>query len=108
MTISVEGPENCGGIFEGARIDEQLAEVEKRIGESDFWSNQTEAQKVMQRRRRLEEDRALQQSLRNRSDDIGVLLEWANAGEDVSNDLARGLDELQKEVEQAETKKMLG
>ena len=108
MTISAEGPENCGGIFEGARLDEQLAEIEKRIGEPDFWSNQTEAQKVMQRRRRLEEDRALQQSLRNRSDDIGVLLEWANAGEDVSGDLARGLDELQEEVESAETRKMLG
>lgn len=108
MTISVEGPENCGGIFEGARLDEQLAEVEQRIGAADFWSNQTEAQKVMQRRRRLEEDRTLQQSLRTRSDDIGVLFEWANAGEDVSGDLIRGLDELQQEVESAETKKMLG
>jgi peptide chain release factor 2 len=37
-----------------------------------------------------------------------VLLEWANAGEEVTADLARGLDELQQEVEAAETKKMLG
>jgi peptide chain release factor 2 len=37
-----------------------------------------------------------------------VLLGWANAGEDVSGDLARGLDELQQEVEGAETRKMLG
>jgi peptide chain release factor 2 len=101
-------PLNCGGIFEGARLDEQLAEIEKRIGEPDFWSNQAEAQKVMQRRRRLEEDQALRQSLRHRADDLGVLIEWANAGEDVSADLARGLDELQAEVDAAETKKMLG
>jgi peptide chain release factor 2 len=46
--------------------------------------------------------------LQRRADDLGVLLEWANAGEDVSADFARGLDELQQQVEAAETKKMLG
>jgi peptide chain release factor 2 len=106
--IWAAGPENYGGIFEGAKLDEQLSDTEKRIGEPDFWSNQAEAQQVMQRRRRLEEDRALQQSLRQRADDIGVLIEWANAGEDVSVDLERSLDDLQHEVEAAETKKMLG
>jgi peptide chain release factor 2 len=62
----------------------------------------------MQRRRRLEEDQALGQSLRRRADDLGVLVEWATAGEDVTAEFARGLDELQREVEAAETKKMLG
>jgi peptide chain release factor 2 len=62
----------------------------------------------MQRRRRLEEDRALLASLRRRADDISVLVEWAGAGEDVLADLARGLDDLQQEVEAAETRKMLG
>jgi peptide chain release factor 2 len=102
------GPRNCGGIFENARLDEELAGIEKRIGEPDFWSNQNEAQKVMQRRRRLEEDQALRLSLRRRADDLGVLIEWANAGEEVGADLERGLDELQQEVDAAETKKMLG
>ena len=102
------GPRNSGGIFDGARLDEQLGEIERRIGEAGFWSNQADAQKVMQRRRRLEEDQALQRSLRRRADDLSVLVEWANAGEDVSADLVRGLDELQAEVEAAETRKMLG
>jgi peptide chain release factor 2 len=62
----------------------------------------------MQRRRRLEEDQALALSLRRRSDDIGVLLEWANGGEDVTGDLSRALDELQREIDAAEIKKMLG
>jgi peptide chain release factor 2 len=61
----------------------------------------------MQGRRRLEEDLALRESLRSRADDLSVLVEWANAGEDVSTDLVRGLGELQAEVEAAETKKML-
>ena len=62
----------------------------------------------MQRRRRVEDDLTLLRSLQRRADDLGVLVEWANAGEDVIADLARGLDELQQEVEAAETKKMLG
>ena len=46
-------------------------------------------------------------SLTRRADDISVLLEWAAAGEDVMADLARALDELQQEVDAAETRKML-
>jgi peptide chain release factor 2 len=41
-------------------------------------------------------------------DDLAVLIEWAEAGEAVLDDLARGLDELSAEVEAGETKKMLG
>ena len=62
----------------------------------------------MQRRRRVEDDVALRQSLGRRSDDLSVLVEWAEAGEEVAGDLERALDELQREVEAAETKKMLG
>jgi peptide chain release factor 2 len=61
----------------------------------------------MLRRRRLEQDRTLLDSLKRRADDISVLIEWAGAGEDVNADLERTLDELQQEVEGAETRKML-
>jgi peptide chain release factor 2 len=62
----------------------------------------------MQRRRRIEDDLVLRESLKRRGDDLGVLIEWANAGEDVAADLEKGLEQLQAEVEAAETKKMLG
>jgi len=62
----------------------------------------------MQRRRRLEEDRELSQSLGSRLDDLHVLVEWAEAGEAVGDDLGRALDELSTQVDAGETKKMLG
>ena len=37
-----------------------------------------------------------------------MLVEWANQGEKVDDDLAEGLDDLAAEVEAAEIKKMLG
>jgi peptide chain release factor 2 len=102
------GRPNCGGIFEAARLDEQLADIEQRVADPGFWNNQADAQKVMQRRRRLEDDQRLRDSLKRRADDIGVLVEWGQAGEDVRADLQRSLEELQQEVETGETKKMLG
>ena len=47
-------------------------------------------------------------SLRQRSDDLDVLVEWATQGEGVLDDLVTALDELRAEVEAAEIKKMLG
>jgi peptide chain release factor 2 len=63
---------------------------------------------MLQRRRRLEEDRDMGVSLGRRLDDLAVLVEWAEAGEPVDEDLARGLDELAVEVDAGEIKKMLG
>ena len=63
---------------------------------------------MLQRRRRLEEDRDLSESLKTRVDDLAVLVEWAQAGEPVLEDLAGGLDELAAQVDAGETKKMLG
>ena len=63
---------------------------------------------MLQRRRRLEEDLGLAQSLRKRSDDLEVLVEWATQGEAVVDEIAGALDALGAEVDAAEIKKMLG
>jgi peptide chain release factor 2 len=62
----------------------------------------------MQRRRRLEQDRDLMVSLKKRSDDLTVLVEWAEAGESVDAEFAQGLEALDQEVQAGEIKKMLG
>ena len=95
-------------IFEAARPQEELSRIEARVSEPDFWKDQAEAQKLLQRRRRLEEEVTLARSLRRRSEDLGVLVEWAGQGEDVGADLERGIGELEAEIEAAEIKKMLG
>ena len=78
------------------------------MSDPDFWKDQAAAQKLGQRRRRLEEDRDLSDSLRRRTEDLAVLVEWSQAGETVLDDLARGCDELAAQVDAGETKKMLG
>jgi peptide chain release factor 2 len=47
-------------------------------------------------------------SLKKRSDDLAVLVEWAEAGEAVDAEFAQALDTLDQEVQAGEVKKMLG
>jgi peptide chain release factor 2 len=101
-------PPTCGAIFDAARPSVELAKIEERVAAPDFWKDQAGAQKTLQRRRRLEEDVQLRDSLQRKLDDLHVLVEWAEAGEPVAADLSRALDELSVEVEAGETKKMLG
>jgi len=85
-----------------------LTRLETRAAAPDFWKDQAEAQKVLQRRRRLEQDRDLMQSLRKKSDDLAVLVEWADAGEAVDAEFGVALEALDQEVQAGEIKKMLG
>jgi peptide chain release factor 2 len=108
MRISRAARATCGAIFDAARPEEELDRIEQRVAGPDFWKDQDGAQKTLQRRRRLEEDRDLSASLKTRIEDLAVLVEWAEAGEPVADDFARGLDELSTLVDAGETKKMLG
>ncbi|HVG86158.1 MAG TPA: peptide chain release factor 2 [Vicinamibacterales bacterium] len=94
-------------MFDAARLDEELSRLEARVAAPDFWNNQSEAQVALRRRQRVSEDVDLKNSLGRRIDDLIVLIEWAQAGEDVVPDLEKALDALETEVEAGEVKKML-
>jgi len=47
-------------------------------------------------------------SLKKKSDDLAVLVEWSEAGEPVDAEFAQALDTLDQEVQAGEVKKMLG
>ena len=91
-TTSPHAPPICGGVFDEARVSKELTELETRIAAPDFWKDQAAAQKILQKRRRLQDDKSLAESLRTQGDDLGVLLEWARQGEEVGDDLTRGLE----------------
>jgi peptide chain release factor 2 len=62
---------------------------------------------VLQRRRRLDDERALAEALRRQTDDITVLVDWARQGEDVLPDLERALDAYARDVQAGEIRTML-
>jgi len=62
---------------------------------------------ALRRRQRVSEDVDLRNSLARRIDDLSVLVEWAQSGEDVTADFKSALDGLETEVDAGEVKKML-
>jgi peptide chain release factor 2 len=106
--ISVNALTICGAIFEAARPEQELTRLEARASAPDFWKDQADAQKVLQRRRRLEQDVDLIGSLKKKRDDLTVLLEWADAGEAVDAEFGEALEVLDQQVQAGEIKKMLG
>ena len=98
----------CGAIFDPAGTRSEVARLEQCAAAVDFWNDQIEAQRVLQRRQRLQEDFDLLESIQKGSDDLEVLAGWATQGEDVAEDFSKALDDLQSQVEAAEIKKMLG
>ena len=95
-------------IFDPVALADQIVEIERKAADPNFWDDQLQAQQVLQRRRRLQEDLDLAESLRTRCEDLAVLVDWANQGEVVGAELAAGLNDLAVEVESGEIKKMLG
>jgi peptide chain release factor 2 len=75
---------------------------------ADFWKDQAAAQKVLQRRKRVDADLELLKRLRSQEDDTRVLVEWLENGEDVGEDLDVALAALGEMIEAAEFQKMLG
>ena len=107
MPTCPSAPPTCGGDFDDARLKRELAEIETQVSAPDFWKDQATAQQVLQRRRRLEDEKTLAESLGRQIDDLTVLIDWARQGEDVLPDLTRGLEQFSRDVENGEVRTML-
>jgi peptide chain release factor 2 len=93
----------CGAIFDAPRKQQELKQLESKIGDPDFWNNPEKSQRVMQQRKRLEE--AIQDSnlVASATSDIDTLFELAKEGESVDGDLEREMKALEAKLEQLET-----
>jgi len=104
----LRGPLIYGVIFDSVSLIDEIARLEKQASQPDFWKDAETAQEVLRRRRRLQEDYDLFESLKHKSEDLDVLIEWVDQGESVIGDLTVALSDLETEIESAEIKKMLG
>ena len=90
----------CGAIFDAARPADELTKIEQRVGRSRFLEGpggRAEAAAAAAPSRRRRRDERLAQAPRRRS--RACSSSGRRPGEEVAEDLARGLDELGSEVE---------
>jgi peptide chain release factor 2 len=97
----------CGGVFDESRLTRELTDLETQIASPDFWKDQQGAQRTLQKRRRLEDERTLAASIRKQVDDLAVLFDWARSGEDVAAELGPAMDAFTRDVQSAEIRTML-
>ncbi len=73
----------------------------------DFWDSQEKAQKVVQKRSRIEKALESHKEFETAISDAEVLFEFAEADEDSANELADLIEYLEKKVDIAETQSLL-
>jgi peptide chain release factor 2 len=72
------------------------------IAEPSFWDDPKDSQKVMKRRRQLENAVTHANACRASLDDLGALIELLQEGEDVSKEVLAELGKLESELEETE------
>jgi peptide chain release factor 2 len=94
-------------IFDAARKRIQVLELEKKIAKPEFWNNQEEAQTILQKRSRLEQDIQLDSRMTREIEDLKALVELAGEGEDVLTELTSEVQKMEQEAQHTEIRMLL-
>ncbi len=97
----------CGAIFDAPVRRSQLEKIEELTNAPDFWSNPEKSQKVMQDRKRLEEQIAQDSSIANSASDLDTLFELAHEGENVNGDIESSMRSFRDVLQKLEDKMLL-
>jgi peptide chain release factor 2 len=104
---SASKPTLCGAIFDAPSRRNQVLKLEEQINSPDFWAQPEKSQKVMQDRKRLEDQISQDARIGSMTSDVETLFELAKEGEDTTSDIAREIKGLSEYLETLETQMLL-
>src|SRR5438128_492732 len=107
MTTCGRESNNSGGFFDVPTVRVELKRIEAEASAPDFWSNQETAQKLLQKRSRLERIVQRQEEFETEISNASVLFEFAESDEASVNELRELLTRLEHEIAGAETEMLL-
>lgn len=96
-----------GGFFDEPAKEIELKELNSQMSAEGFWDNQETAQKIVQKRSRIEKALESQKSFETAVSDAEVLFEFAEDDEDSANELSELIGKLETDVETAITEALL-
>ncbi|HEY7855627.1 MAG TPA: peptide chain release factor 2 [Terriglobales bacterium] len=89
-------------------LAKELASLDQQAAEPNFWSDPARSQTVNRARKRVQEFLDDDQKLARRVEDVATLIELGREGETVDTDIRRELDTLRTELDEIETRTLLG
>ena len=96
-----------GGFFDQPTKETELKKLETQISQPDFWDDTEKAQKIVQKRSRIERALEAQNKFETDVSDAEVLFEFAETDKDSVKELNELIVRLEKEVDEAETEALL-
>jgi peptide chain release factor 2 len=97
----------CGAIFDAPAKKACLEKLEQQIADPGFWSDPEKSQKILQKRKRLEQAVAQSDNVALTHSDIETLFELGREGEDVATDLAREMKKFAAQLQTLEDAMLL-
>ncbi len=95
------------GFFDAPGKRAELAKLETKISEPDFWNDSVKAQTIVQQRSRIEKLLTAQEEFETAVSDAEVLFEFAETDQDSANELSDLVGNLETEVDAAITEALL-
>jgi peptide chain release factor 2 len=107
MLRSVSRVMLCGAIFDAPGKQRELAKTAEEINDPNFWNQPEKSQRVMQQRKRLEEQIQSSNAVASVASDIDTLFELGREGENVLADIEREMKTFAAKLEELETAMLL-
>ena len=101
------GSSNSETLFDWAGKQKKIADISEKMSESGFWDNQEQAQATMNEFKQLNAAIKPIAELVKGAEDLGVMVEFAEMGEDVGDDAAALVATLNEQFTKAELQAML-
>ncbi|MCX7973611.1 MAG: peptide chain release factor 2 [Candidatus Aminicenantes bacterium] len=94
--------EDLRGFFDPEDKERQIASIDQELNQPDTWKDQKKFQSLQQVKKRLEKDLNTYLRLKEKKEELEVLIELAEEGENVEAEIEKALLVFEKEIEEAE------
>ncbi|MFB0566743.1 MAG: peptide chain release factor 2 [Candidatus Aminicenantaceae bacterium] len=94
--------EELRGFFDFSHKKKEIEGIEKKLLSSEIWQNQKELQALLKTKKRLERDVELYTKLKEKKEELEVLIELENEGESIEEEINKVLVDFGKRLAEAE------
>ncbi len=93
---------NCEVFFDLEQKSAELENLERELSNPEIWKNQQKSLSLQQKKKRLEEEIQARSSVIETKEELEVLLELVEEGENIEDDLKKTLSAFEDKLEQTE------